>query len=453
MNRTVSLFIAAGFFLLLLSVGDSAAQAPGQGGTPRADGGVTLQGGAAIKSDQLTRDQFHQLSDSAVIDLEGRQITAGELRAQMQRQIEQVVAGARGRGTQGQRSVKLKDGLTPSRQQALLRSSNTKVQGALALRRQQAMGSVQALQGRTADGGAAAQASPGQAVQGLSQPYGTSIRSPGDLQFKASKTPPAAPTAPGVSGTIGSKRAFPELAKVLSCSTPRIDKVEGLVMPGGLVNIYGCGFGGGNERGTIRLVGNFPGGFLVLTGGEWFDDFAAGVLPTVSGVVDQRAKIQLTRRNQPIGEPYAVQFTATREHILLPYTAIPTSCGDAAWYNSCNERGFKIMGGREFDCSGWSFCGSHNNQHPRQGTIRVDAFNLTLKNGWVFDTLDYWYNYSILKGQPSTISIRGFEDGPANVMNMYGNWSLAEPWVPGQGAYVNYQGHIYIVGPLGVPYQ
>ncbi len=155
-----------------------------------------------------------------------------------------------------------------------------------------------------------------------------------------------------------------------------------------------------------------------------------------------------------------MHFIATRgEPILVPPSFVQYQCGSAGSpsSNNCNGAGDPPPA----DCSGATFCGSHANRNTSYGSNGQDSLTVTLKNGWVLDSMSWsksWFKASI--SDPT-----GFEDGPPNYARVMLSFSFqraeSDSWfdvgclcikswasVPG----VSYKGYMYMIGPAGVPY-
>ncbi len=93
---------------------------------------------------------------------------------------------------------------------------------------------------------------------------------------------------------------------------PKITKVMPLssCSPGGSVILQGEHLG--TQPGTLRLVGFFPDRYLELTQVEWKDGAIGGQVPMVTGVVDQKVRLQVVRADGLPSNTIECAFTATR---------------------------------------------------------------------------------------------------------------------------------------------
>jgi len=91
---------------------------------------------AAIRGEQLTKQQFNALPDSAVIDFRGTRITAGEARAKLKQAETEAQARAQGAAAQAQAKFEAYRAKFLQEQKAKLDAANAKVRAEIARLRQ-----------------------------------------------------------------------------------------------------------------------------------------------------------------------------------------------------------------------------------------------------------------------------------------------------------------------------
>ena len=145
-----------------------------------------------------------------------------------------------------------------------------------------------------------------------------------------------------IDAKIGSVRArmgsTPAGSPPPTCPKPTIKSVlaDAPVSPGEIVVLNGCGFGSG--PGHVRLMGQFPGGFLELVvQPPWRDNSLEVKVPDVSGVRDNASRITVLRSDNTIGNELPLPFQATRVVHQLPRSLAVVGCAQAG---DCNiDRG------------------------------------------------------------------------------------------------------------------
>src|SRR5574341_69357 len=191
------------------------------------------------------------------------------------------------------------------------------------------------------------------------------------------------------------------LCKFIDCSKflglPKITGGFGFVTPGGSLLIFGSGFGTSEGKAYIKFpIENKT--VEIWQIGEWAPKGIGMILhDSIAGVRDQQAKLWVVTANNVKSNEWTVNFTATKDVKLLTYCdpVVKTWCSDEADYDWCNGQevsygfvcGLVTLGlcgctdgptlcARHETCFGWA----------DDGTDEIQA---SLKNGWVFDTIDF----------------------------------------------------------------
>lgn len=230
------------------------------------------------------------------------------------------------------------------------------------------------------------------------------------------------------------------------------------ITPGGDVGIKGVGFG--NEQGTQRVLladlkkynGSSTGSpwELKIFKDGWTDTLIVGTIPSdITEVKDQTANLYVNY-GVDWSDPYPVNFKATKEVRLLPYTdpAVQLiSCGTDSHRDECNDwvdpddgYPFYLM------CiNGATFWGTHqSNWGAPWSDNDTDTFQITLKNGWVFDSMQM---EEFLNSGASYTGPSGFPVGGTS-------WQPQVQWhVAPYATYLTYCAHVTIAGSKGVPWK
>ena len=279
-----------------------------------------------------------------------------------------------------------------------------------------------------------------------------------------------APPGGGISGltALCQKIACPG---VLTYLPPKIDQVVPFVSnitPGGSVVIKGTGFGATEGMLYLRGLKKYNGLELGLVeipiAQEQGKDFwnptnALGFIPgTITQVKDQPAKLQIKTAANQWSNEFPVNFMATKDHRLLSQNdpAVQViSCGTgtsydgcSGWYDPEDDLPFSWFP-PYFGCAevGLAFCGQHYNLlWASYGTdTGVDKFQITLKNGWVLEFMDFTKWISDV-GEASVTAPSGFTPGSTA-------WQPHVPWSATADDSLGYQGFVTIAGPKGVPWK
>ncbi len=120
---------------------------------------------------------------------------------------------------------------------------------------------------------------------------------------------------------------LPATPDLPSCPKPTIQAVlsNSPVSPGEEIVLNGCGFGA--ARPHVRLIGQFPNGFLELEIlPPWRDRILVARVPATSGVSDQPARITVLRNDLTIGNDVPLGFRASRSVYWLQPEDVSISC-------------------------------------------------------------------------------------------------------------------------------
>ena len=204
-----------------------------------------------------------------------------------------------------------------------------------------------------------------------------------------------------------------------------------VIQPGGGVIIQGQNFQA--QPGKFLLLLPVSGTQVELTGLQWGDTFAAGVIPPITGVPDQAAFLQVVTQDGKVSNQWPVQFKATRIVVRLPGTALtPVACGSGGsdfCYIGSDSDSFTVAGGHAMSFGLYSASGT-------------DVYNSSLKNGWVFDHYQ-WGTQNGIQGGP-------FGQAPDPVGQA--DVTLAISWFFDVFGSANYDISLFVVGPVGVPF-
>lgn len=198
-----------------------------------------------------------------------------------------------------------------------------------------------------------------------------------------------------IDAKIGSVRArmgsTPAGSPPPTCPKPTIKSVlaDAPVSPGEIVVLNGCGFGSG--PGHVRLMGQFPGGFLELVvQPPWRDNALEVKVPDVSGVRDNASRITVLRSDNTIGNELPLPFQATRVVHQLPRSLAVVGCAQAG---DCNRTEAHIIGA--MDHSGSTLYACHVIDQAAVWN-RTDTLQVNLPEGSAL------YSYGFSSWSPKT---------------------------------------------------
>ena len=240
------------------------------------------------------------------------------------------------------------------------------------------------------------------------------------------------------------------------------------IEPGETIVVHGCGFGYNPPTGTVRLLGDFPGGTLEIPHSSWNSRVVvARVPPDLSGVPDvPDVKLQIIRHDGRPSPWFELgDFRAAREPRILHPSDVAVTCGlpgpdDDA---ECTLAQSHPLSESEF-YGGATFAGRHTRVvTPREdctatetiaGNIRIEASDtatVNLRNGWVLT--GFGWGWHRLEGN-------GWVEEPLGVTAGASQATVTVPWalhtVDCAGPYrsvVRYRVELWAEGPRGVPYE
>jgi hypothetical protein len=239
--------------------------------------------------------------------------------------------------------------------------------------------------------------------------------------------------------------------------------------PGALVILQGENFGNLPGQAWIhlkKLDGMSAHYQLVLAHpNDWGDTFVAGTIPSISGVLDQQATFTVVAQCGATSNSVSGSFLAARDVVDLAYVGDPPAGGNhwSPWFqcamsaapggNQCensgsddwpNECGVTAFGEAGFgNLAAYHAVAWSPNGHPRHDDFWVNG---PLLNGWVLlSTSADWTTQVSSGGQVSVDP--GWTSAPGT-SNPY----LQVNWYVNSCSAIFYSGHMFITGPLGVPY-
>jgi hypothetical protein len=358
---------------------------------PPATGGG---GAAALQLDHLTELQFRALPDSALIEVDGQVST--------KRSIKRLQA-----------SVAARRAAFLAREKAGLEAWNATVRAELSRLRQAASGPP----------------------------------------TNASPTPELPSTLPVVSEHGGKYKREP----IAGIPSPRIDDIDGTIQPGAEILIKGSGFG--VATGTAALILRNPvfgDKVVVIRPAEWKDTYLHGTVADVIGLPDGLGSIQVVTQDGRASNLFFVSFRARRAWIKLPARDIDGDCSRTSAKDFCQGKGERItecwgpgikFPGPGDDADPSSFYAEHASHSCTRCDAGADRFGATLKNGWTFADMGWWWN------TPSTRVGRAALEEPKGFLTGATAASLEVQWKTGNCAWVQYGVDLHITGPEGVPYR
>ncbi len=224
------------------------------------------------------------------------------------------------------------------------------------------------------------------------------------------------------------------LADAVPDACPHAPQITGMLLgsliePGGPVILFGCGF----VNPEVRLLGQFPGGYVTLKPDKWTGKGFAGWIPDgITGVPDHEAALQVVT-NAGSSNEWKVQFTADRAIHTLTLHEVTADCDNGDWTEDHCPRS---------DCN-VSLCAVHQLNVPgaASGSDQVWA---NLKNGWT----DYKHGFTqywegLTEGSNAAGSYVGSDVRP----------TMKVDWHVSGWSYISYRVKFKIIGPVGVPYR
>jgi len=255
-------------------------------------------------------------------------------------------------------------------------------------------------------------------------------------------------------------KALRATCKIVECDEVKITKIVpfvSMIVPGGPVVIEGRGFG--TQPGEVRLIGSVPqgtlgsfqGGYLRLEDLQWGSTVIFGKIPQVTSVLDQPAKLLVLTKDGGVSNSTDVQFRATREMIQLPQEDVKVvQCGFDSNQDRCNGLTDPSDSGTFINFSG-TLDAEHENCWGCVGDdYGFDAYQIRLKNQWVFDSM-YLEKLVSEEGEGSIYGLD--QTGPFGLPEGKDYWAPDIEWRVTPNDWVRYSAYINIVGPTGIPYK
>ena len=233
-----------------------------------------------------------------------------------------------------------------------------------------------------------------------------------DLMLAAIKKPPsaddlrvmklAASLPPDASGPGAYKVQTVANSDAVVTSKPCPERGPGIIetkddtlTPGGMVAFRASCLGA--NPGEVHMFGDFPGGDVKLRVDLWTDESVAATVPAeLSGVLDQRATVQLVRGDGRKSNPRRLPFVARRALAQMPVPLISiVGCAQNA-YCSANTISHGATTGDDQSNDSGDLSGS-------------DTWKIGVGNGWVLQSV------SFDSTDGATLTAAGFEkDDPAS---------------------------------------
>ncbi len=179
-------------------------------------------------------------------------------------------------------------------------------------------------------------------------------------------------------------------------------------------------------------------------GAQWTNKIIAGYIPSVTGVVEQSAKLYVLTSNNAKSNEWPILFPAT-ETKLLPQSAVKlVSCGTDSNKDVCNGWVDPDDGAWFSSSCGHTYYGWHMNCWGCIGNDEdTDVFEITLKNGWFFQSVQT--EVIVDPGEGYALGPSGFPQGGTY-------WKPQIQWNVTSGDDLCHGAYVYVTGPKGVPY-
>jgi hypothetical protein len=210
--------------------------------------------------------------------------------------------------------------------------------------------------------------------------------------------------------------------------------------PDGKLYIYGIDFG--TKKGRIIIYGmGFPDGKLELNQVVWESNSRVnGRVPIVTGVKDQKVKIEVVTHDGLVSNRVEHWFRGTRERRKL-------KCGDpAVTVDRCSMQANSNHCECQGKGSGPVIYGSHrNNAATTSNDVCKDTFKIELKNGWKI------FHGAFAEKNLSSSDEIIYDPTPQWTPSMT-TWRPMFECVVSPGDRVRYYYNVTIEGPIGVPH-
>lgn len=220
-----------------------------------------------------------------------------------------------------------------------------------------------------------------------------------------------------------------------SCPTPTIQAVLSVspVSPGEEIVLNGCGFGSAKPH--VRLMGQFPNGFLELElVPPWRDHVLVAKVPAVTGVNDQPANITVLRSDFTIGNQISLGFQATRDLYWLTADDVVVGCSEVGHCAPTSIPDGTVPG----------TMGGYHQIDQTAPAIRVDTMGVHLLNGWTL------YNYEFDTADGFNLSDLAFAAPPSGFVGGTANTTInVISTLIGHSA-IRWSIYLFAIGPSGV---
>jgi hypothetical protein len=245
--------------------------------------------------------------------------------------------------------------------------------------------------------------------------------------------------------------------------------------PGALVILQGENFGDVPGQVWIHLKdwqGNTADYQLLDTQNHWGDTFVAGIVPSISRVLDQEVSFTVVAQCGATSNASWGNFTAARDFVDLAYAAVPPDQW-APWYDCSMSSGVsdhdacQAQGSTNFppECAqnfpGWglapgslgNLAGYHDSGIGFKGNDGTDQFWLDgpLQNGWALWSTSAEVTTQVSAAGQSTggqVSVNSFQTSDPGTSNP----RLGILYHVNNCGAIFYTGHMIITGPTGVPF-
>jgi len=172
--------------------------------------------------------------------------------------------------------------------------------------------------------------------------------------------------------------------------------VPTFIHPGNYAGIGGRNFGA--AQGHVNITGKFDNGQSVIspTIEEWKDWCIEMRLDPMTGVRDQKVKLQVITKDGLASDPIEIPFRATRDLAFFPYNRMRQEAGEEGYLpvspcldEYCGWQSYKPKACDE-EWKGCGICKGHLTQGDRENR-GTDQWKAKVKNGWTFEgRIDGW---------------------------------------------------------------
>jgi hypothetical protein len=195
--------------------------------------------------------------------------------------------------------------------------------------------------------------------------------------------------------------SYTEMRNYCKTHPIEISRVRGTVTPNGRFTIDGICFG--DQTGEVQVIGQFPGGNMLLSFESWSDVEIRAFVPQVSGATDHAIALTVIRHPDNVRSAAAqAKFVATRAMVTVP-ARYWTPSADFVQID-VDQGGGNLFGGFTVFGSG-----------PAEA--RVAPFSLQINPACALDTA----GMDVRTGQ--VLAINGWEDGPLYQANVNVAWT------------------------------